>query len=565
MKRIMMTALVTVFAVLSAFPMCFAQQRSPAEQIAPFISDKTIAVGHVNLKAVDFGQLRQLTLDGAEFYVKMQQFEQESIDDVLGEAEKLLDAKLPMVAAIYESFLQESGLSDVYFVSYYDLLEQMPTAIIISTQGMTNAQLAFLEEKIVDENLSPFVLKGRAFWIAPLGDSYQLDKGDLAAYFAAIKPVKVPEFDEAFAGTDSALVRLAIVVPDNVTKILTEAGVPMLPIPQVGSLLYLLNDHTRWASVVIDLKTPDIRATIQMSSNESAVEVRETLIDLIDMSVAGMAMQMEQQEEMAEFSPLVSAYMRGLFRTLLPDVDGDKLIYVTSGENGTAAAVGVGGIAVALLLPAVQAAREAARRMQCSNNMKQLGLAMHNYHDVNKTFPPAYTVDKNGKPLHSWRVLLLPYLEQTALYEQIRLDEPWDSEYNSQFHDVVIPTFQCLSNHYAMPGANCCYTAVIGENTVFTGSKGINLGAITDGTSNTIMFAECQTPFCWMDPTQDLKLEDILEQGGINQDYEGLGSYHTGGINATFCDGSVQFLSQTIDLETLINLFIRNDGNALRY
>ena len=565
MKRMMMTVLVAIFTALLAFPICFAQQKSPAEQIAPFISDKTIAVGHVNLKAVDFDQFRQLALDGAELYLKIQQFEQESIDEVLEEGAKLLDAKLPMVAAVYEAFLQESGLSDVYFVSYYDLLELMPAAIVIPTQGITTAQLAFLEKRIVEDGQLPFVLKRRGFWVVPLGDSYQLDKDELIAYFAAIKPVKVPDFDEAFAGTDTALVRLAVVVPDNVTKILTDAGMPMLPIPQVGSLLYLLNDHTRWANVVLDLKTPDIHATIQMSSNESAMEVRETLIDLIDMSVAGWAMQMEQQEEMAELSPLVSAYSRGLFRTLLPVVDGDKLVYATSGENSAAAAVGVGGIAVALLLPAVQAAREAARRMQCANNLKQLGLAMHIYHDTHNTFPPAYTVDKNGKPLHSWRVLLLPYLEQTALYSEIRLDEPWDSEYNSQFHDVVIAAFQCPSNRFAMPGANCCYTAIIGENTVFTGPKGIGMASITDGTSNTVMFAECRTPFCWMDPTQDLKLDDILEQGGINTDDEGLGSYHTGGINTVICDGSVQFLSQTIDLEVLKNLFIRNDGKVLRY
>ena len=72
-----------------------------------------------------------------------------------------------------------------------------------------------------------------------------------------------------------------------------------------------------------------------------------------------------------------------------------------------------GGILIALLLPAVQAAREAARRTQCSNNLKQIGLAMHNYHDVNQQFPPAYIADADGQPMHSWRVLILPYLEHS--------------------------------------------------------------------------------------------------------------------------------------------------------
>ena len=86
-----------------------------------------------------------------------------------------------------------------------------------------------------------------------------------------------------------------------------------------------------------------------------------------------------------------------------------------------------GGILVALLLPAVQASREAARRAQCANNLKQIGLAFHNYHDAHKTFPPAYIPDKDGKPMHSWRVLILPYLEQQALYKRYNFDEPWDS------------------------------------------------------------------------------------------------------------------------------------------
>jgi 5'-3' exonuclease len=108
-------------------------------------------------------------------------------------------------------------------------------------------------------------------------------------------------------------------------------------------------------------------------------------------------------------------------------------------------------VAVALLLPAVQAAREAARRMQCTNNIKQIMLAMHTYHDAHKCFPPVMTADKNGKPLHSWRVLILPFIEQQALYSQIRLDEPWDSEYNSRLHDMNIQTYQCPSA-YSMPG-----------------------------------------------------------------------------------------------------------------
>src|SRR5687767_15769954 len=86
----------------------------------------------------------------------------------------------------------------------------------------------------------------------------------------------------------------------------------------------------------------------------------------------------------------------------------------------------------ALLLPFSRggAPREAARRMQCGNHLKQIAIALHNYHDVYHCLPPAYTVDAAGKPLHSWRTLILPFSEQKALYDQIDLTKPWDDPAN---------------------------------------------------------------------------------------------------------------------------------------
>lgn len=76
------------------------------------------------------------------------------------------------------------------------------------------------------------------------------------------------------------------------------------------------------------------------------------------------------------------------------------------------------------LMKGVRSGRDAARRVMCKDNLHQIGIALHNYHEQHGSFPPAYTTDQNGKPLHSWRVLLLPYLDRPNLYQQIRLDEP---------------------------------------------------------------------------------------------------------------------------------------------
>ncbi len=222
--------------------------------------------------------------------------------------------------------------------------------------------------------------------------------------------------------------------------------------------------------------------------------------------------------------------------------------------------VAVGGILVALLLPAVQAAREAARRMQCSNNLKQVALAMHNYQDVYKTLPPAYTVDADGNKLHSWRTLLLPYIEQSALYDQIDLDKPWDAPENQHFAETVIPAYTCPSDpEMTTPYTN--YMVIVGANAIFDGGPGCAFRDITDGTANTLLVVEVegqQVP--WMEPT-DLSLEQM--QMAINGGATEPGSHHPGGINAAMADGSVRFIADSIDSNLLKLLITRNDGQPV--
>jgi len=197
---------------------------------------------------------------------------------------------------------------------------------------------------------------------------------------------------------------------------------------------------------------------------------------------------------------------------------------------------------VALLIPSVSAAREGARRMQCANYEKQMGLAFHCYHDRYGALPPLYTVDEEGKPLHSWRVLLLPYIEQQALYEQIRLDEPWDSDHNKQFHDQMPYIYKCPSS----PGdrrKGCTYSAIAGWSFVpakEAGSVlGLNFWDFTDGLSNTLALVEVKEPFNWMDPTADVSLDDVALGNRV-------GSYHANtNVIVLHMDGRVIAIAPT--------------------
>ncbi len=215
------------------------------------------------------------------------------------------------------------------------------------------------------------------------------------------------------------------------------------------------------------------------------------------------------------------------------------------------------GILVGLLLPAVQAAREAARRMQCSNNLKQIALAMHNYNDTYNTFPPAYTTDANGRPLHSWRTLLLPYMEQQALYAQIDLSKPWDDPVNLPFSTTVVPVFSCPSSHVDAP-EKTCYQVVVDNGGMFSGASACNVLSVVDGLSNTLLVVETESSNAvpWMSP-QDTDLPTFLSRGQTGS------SAHTHGCNAAFADGSVNFLSEDLDAATAAALVSKAGGDSV--
>jgi prepilin-type processing-associated H-X9-DG protein len=217
-----------------------------------------------------------------------------------------------------------------------------------------------------------------------------------------------------------------------------------------------------------------------------------------------------------------------------------------------------GGVGLALLLPAVQQAREAARRSQCKNNLKQIGLALHNYHETYQAFPPAYVADAGGKPMHSWRVLILPFLDQQGLYNEYNFSEPWDGPGNSRLLARIPPQYVCVSHPNAVGSTTTAYAAVFGEHCVFRGTEPVKIPDITDGASDTLLVVEAgDAGIPWMKP-EDI---DIAKHPSLG-DQSGFSSRHIGGVHALMCDGSVRFLPQSLDPQTLKALFTR-DGKDI--
>jgi len=216
-----------------------------------------------------------------------------------------------------------------------------------------------------------------------------------------------------------------------------------------------------------------------------------------------------------------------------------------------------GGILVALLLPAVQQARQAARRMQSSNNMKHIAIALHNYHDTFGTFPPAYIPDENGKPMHSWRVLILPFVEETYLYDQYDFDKPWDHPDNMAVTTrlpvvYTSPFFEKADTDLGLTP----YVAISGPDTALGETEGAKIREVVDGTSRTVMFLENYAhPVFWAEPT-DVSPDQILAN------YKRMATNPQMGINVSMVDGSVRFINENTQPSSLEGGFYINDGRG---
>ncbi|MGP0065542.1 MAG: DUF1559 domain-containing protein [Isosphaeraceae bacterium] len=217
-------------------------------------------------------------------------------------------------------------------------------------------------------------------------------------------------------------------------------------------------------------------------------------------------------------------------------------------------------VLIALLLPAVQAAREAARRAQCTNNLKQIGLAMLNYESANGGLPAAAIVDKQRKPLLSWRVTILPYLEQKSLYDKFKLDEPWDSPHNRALLKEMPAVYGCPSRNLAGEPGLTAYRVFSGPGAILDPTRKTPLAQVTDGTTNTLMVVESTEAIPWTKP-DDLPFGNgrFLPQNPLR----GAGSRHPGGFNALFGDASVRFIKLSINPQTFQALITKSGGEII--
>ncbi len=249
------------------------------------------------------------------------------------------------------------------------------------------------------------------------------------------------------------------------------------------------------------------------------------------------------------------------------------------------------GVLIALLLPAVQAAREAARRVSCSNNLRQIGIGLHNYHVVYGCFPPGST--NEGAKQIAWSVFLLPYIEQDNVYQLFDVNAAYNAVVNQAATSRVISFYLCPSTSWREPsrvgdmtadhtagGLNptgapqgCTdYGGIFGYNIpgqplangVMIYNYSISVAQISDGTSNTLIVAEDTgrgwiMDGAWADGENIFNVSQPINTEQNNE----LWSDHPGGVQSLFCDGSAHFLSDSLDQATLAAICTRAGGEAI--
>jgi type II secretory pathway pseudopilin PulG len=236
--------------------------------------------------------------------------------------------------------------------------------------------------------------------------------------------------------------------------------------------------------------------------------------------------------------------------------NGQATAGIVTGGIGT---VLICPVLIALLLPAVNAARQAARQAQCSNNLKQINLALINYSVQYGSLPPAYIADEDGTPMHSWRVLVLPFLDQ-SIYDQYDFDEPWDGPNNSQLADQMPACYQCPSHSTGAPNQTS-YVVVNGPGLAFDGDKAINLDTdLRDASYDTILVVESSSAGVhWMEP-RDLDLQTMSLQINDPSGTSSISSDHRRGAWVGFADGSVRFFENSVDPVVIQGLLTIDGG-----
>jgi Protein of unknown function (DUF1559) len=480
--------------------------------IAPFLDDGVAAVVRLDVTRLDFEALSRQLLSGV-----LDKGDREETDQRVAAAGQWFTA------------LRATGAKQVYVLLDPTNINAQPTAVVPLTDGADAAAITKLLTRGGGE-------LSRLTWPA-VATIHNAVVASTAAGLERLKTLKAsdrPELAAALAAAGDAPAIVALAPGEALRKSLEEA-LPTLPTDLGGGSIKPVARGLRWAALALQsAPKPALHLTVQAADAATA----SALVKL-----GGDALTL------AEKQPALADIVKEVNRTK-PEVHDAQVTFDLDIEK-LSAIVGV----------PLRGSREIARTSQCVNNLKMLGLAMHNYaSNSNNAFPPAFSSDKQGKPLLSWRVRILPYLDAKDLYDQFHHDEPWDSAHNKTLISKMPPQLACpVSNPALRASGKTTYVVPRGKATLFPGAEGMKFQDVTDGLSYTIMVLDVPDDHAviWTKPddweTGDEPSKDILT------------GKHTGGNPALFSDGAVRRFQAKLTDAVFRALLTRNGGEVINY
>jgi hypothetical protein len=481
-----------------------------AKAAGPIVNDETAVVGHADLSRMTVEEI-------LDFLTSL-------VPNTLGEIRK----SQQQLQGWRDALLQV-GVKDVYFTLG-------PATVLNGPRlGQMSWAIAFS---------SPLQEKG-VRTVLPLGeDEAKTVDGVFAIpeWHKGLRPLEHPELAAAFEAAGDTAVQLLLVLPADAKRVVSEL-MPELPKELGGGPSSVLTNGICWAAVGIDLPPhKGLRLTVKSDGAASAEALRAKLMDI----ARTINQQTSVPQRRPEFDKAIAM--------LTPRVEGDRLTLIVDEKNSQAA-----DEVMSVLRRPIETAQQDEGRRESVNNLKQIGLAMHSYYDANKHFPLQASRSPDGKPLLSWRVHILPYLDQNGLYKQFHLDEPWNSAHNRTLIEKMSAIYRLPVSKNKEPGLTN-YLLPVGNGAAFTVDSPTYFKDISDGTAHTIMVVEVDDEHAvtWTKP-DDWPFDP-------NDPAKGLGHFFDGSVNATMCDGSVltfKLPRDPKDVQRLRALFTRAAGDPI--
>jgi hypothetical protein len=544
--RLCVRSLFALTLVASA-AVCQAQQTNGLGDLAPFVNDQTVAVGRINLGQLDIAAACKQWLEPLAVADDEQKILHVVVEEFDGWSRRL---KADGVTHFYV-------VASIQFIPNPELLRRGPGFAVGAIANTIFAVVPGASPTTIDEFHRLLQTKGKEAWpggnAAMLPDCRQIrgaavvGMGTLLDGMAKTSaPTRSEDegaaakerqklFETAFTAAESQPLCLAVVPPPIFARAAEEILRDPLPGSKNKPAGPILARGLRWLAFGVEpnLDKFNARLVIQSDNLEAAgalADVMKTsLADLVNRGPGGLT--------------LLSAAQ--LF-SLLPEPKADQLVLSIDGQRAA--------LFQAFAKQAIGLAAASTARHQAANKLHAIGIAMLNFEDKLHQYPDRAIRDKNGKPLLSWRVAILPELEEMDLYRQFHLDEPWDSFHNRQLIEKMPDIYRSQDSPPALAGRTR-FLVPVGESTSFPPDRGTALKEFTDGVSKTILVVEADPDHAviWTKPDDlEVDLDNPLRGLTAGKDL----------FQAVFGDAHVETLSASMKPKALRAMFTRNAGDT---